>query len=174
MIPPPEPTASDRRDDRKPTSRIGLRIAAVIILVIFVLAGAVGIENRRAADRSRALAELESINVGPTQYKPTVIGMFLGVLPRKMVDQIVDSLDDPYHPLIARPTEVSLLFVQPDQLDFALDRLQLLGGIRTLKLPSGLSNDEMGRVGAAMPEAGINLDPRFKYGTLEIQVSRPH
>ncbi|QDV32903.1 hypothetical protein [Tautonia plasticadhaerens] len=83
------------------------------------------------------------------------------------------SHGDRYLAFVGRPSRFSAVLIRRERLDGILSRLSRFEGIRSLNVPSGLSEAELGRIRSALPGAEVVVDPRFDAGRDSIRIYGP-
>lgn len=107
------------------------------------------------------------------QFDPTWLGGWVGLLPQRARNELYASHGDRYMAFVGRPSRFSAVLIRRERLDEICDRLSRFEGIRSLSVPSGLNEAELGRIRSAVPDAEIVVDPRFHAARDPIRIITP-
>jgi hypothetical protein len=168
MITPPEPS-SGRPEAPRGRFRFGLRRMLVAVLLIGLPLGSVARHYHDSTRTGRILGELRGESIVPVEWETTWLGGWIGLLPQSAKERLHREYGDRFLAICARPIGFTAVLVGPGQLGKNLARLGRLGGVRSLTLPSGLSEAELREVRAVLPEAEIVVAPTFKHGKFSIK-----
>jgi hypothetical protein len=133
--------------------RFGLKGLPATILVLALVFGWVGCENRRAQQQSILVAELVGVGVQPDLQEPTAVGFFVKKRFPSHEAWVRERIGEGW---LLRPTVFLCSQLTDEQVPYAIERLQRLGTVREIHYQGrDLTERGLEKIRSSLPGVGV-------------------